>query len=80
MQLAVDRATAIADARSLDDAPDQLLGLIIISLFPAAFWTALVAGVGTGIGHPLSPAALMTFGAAVAAFLAATGSAILWRA
>lgn len=79
MQLAAHRATAIAQTRRIDDASDQLLGLMIVSLVPAVFWTAIIAAVGAAVGHAMSPAALVTFGAAVAAFLAAAGSALLAR-
>lgn len=79
MQLAASRASAIAHTRRGDDASEQLLGLMIVSLVPAVFWTALVAAVGAGLGYDVSPATLVTFGTAVVAFLAATGSALLAR-
>lgn len=52
-----------------DDAGYQLLGLVIIALVPALFWTGVVGAVGTAIGHPLSAAMLATVGAAIATFL-----------
>jgi len=79
MQFAANRASAVARARTAEGASHQLIGLLIISLFPAAFWTALIAGVGSVIGHSPSLVSLMTFGAAVAAFLAAVGYALIVR-
>jgi hypothetical protein len=52
-----------------NDAAYQLLGLTIVALFPALFWTAVAAAVGGAIGHPLSIATLATIGAAIATFL-----------
>lgn len=74
MQLAATRTIA-----RKQDAANRLTGLLIMSLFPALFWTALVAGIGAAIGHVPSPLTLATFAAAVAAFLAAVGHALLSR-
>ena len=60
------------------DAAYRLLGLAIITLFPALFWTAVLALIGYAIGHPVSLAALVTFGAAIATFLF-TATALLFR-
>ncbi len=76
MQLIANRARAIARTQ---DASHQFAGLLIISLFPALFWTALMAGIGAAIGHTPSPMALATFAAAIAAFLAAVGHALISR-
>jgi hypothetical protein len=72
-------AKAIARHSAHDDASYQFAGLLIVSLFPALFWTALVAGVGAVIGYSPSPAALMTFGTAIAAFCAAVCQALFAR-
>jgi hypothetical protein len=40
---------------------------------------AVVAGIGAAVGHAPSPAALMTCGTAVAAFLALVGQALFSR-
>jgi hypothetical protein len=64
---------------TLDDAEPgshRLAGLLIVSLFPALFWTGLLALAGNAIGQPLDPLALATIGAAIAAFLAAAVSAL----
>jgi hypothetical protein len=79
MQLTANDARTFARYRADDDGSLQFAGLLIVSLFPALFWTALVAGVGAAIGHSPSPAALMIFGFAVAAFLAAVGHALFSR-
>ncbi len=57
----------------------RFAGLLIVALFPALFWTAVAAGIGAAVGHVPSPAALMTFGAAVATFCAAVGQALFSR-
>jgi hypothetical protein len=77
MQIAANHAPAIA--RTHDDGTHQFAGLLIVSLFPALFWMAVVAGIGAAVGHAPTPAALMTFGAAVAAFLALVGQALFSR-
>jgi hypothetical protein len=74
MQLAANRAIA-----RTHEASHRLTGLLIISLFPALFWTALLAGIGAAVGHAPSPLALATFAAAIAAFLAAVGHTLLSR-
>jgi hypothetical protein len=80
MQLAANNATPLARHRADDDAAHQFAGLLIVSLFPALFWTALIAGVGAAIGHAPSPAALMIVGTAIAAFLAAVARALFAKA
>jgi hypothetical protein len=65
-------AKTIAKERALtaaDEAGYRLLGLTIIALVPALFWTGVVAAVGTAIGQPPSAITLMTVGAAIATFL-----------
>jgi hypothetical protein len=76
MQLAANHARAVTHAH---DGSHRVTGLLIISLFPALFWTALLAGIGAAIGHVPSPMALATFAAAISAFLAAVGHALLYR-
>ncbi len=79
MQLAANHASAVARARAHDDARYLFAGLLIVSLFPALFWMTVAAGIGAAVGHAPTPAALMTFGAAVAAFLALVGQALFSR-
>lgn len=79
MQIAATRAHAIARRHAHDDAAQPFIGLLIVALFPALFWTAVAAGVGAAIGHAPTPAALMAFGTAVAAFCAAIGQALFSR-
>jgi Zn-dependent protease with chaperone function len=79
MQIAASHAHAIGHTRGHDDATHQFVGLLIVALFPALFWTAVAAGVGAAIGHAPTPAALMAFGATVAAFCALIGQALFSR-
>jgi hypothetical protein len=62
-----------------EGAPDRLIGLLIVSLFPALFWTAVLAFGANAIGHPLSALLLATFGAAIAAFLGAVANMLFTR-
>ncbi|KAB2941436.1 MAG: hypothetical protein K8F92_20900 [Hyphomicrobium sp.] len=78
MQLAAN-AKAIARTRAHDDAAFHLAGLLIVSLFPALFWTALAAGIGGATGYAPGPLALMTFGTAVAVFCATVFHALVAR-
>jgi len=57
----------------------RIAGLLIVSLFPALFWTTLLAVGGYALGTPLSPLALATFGAAIAAGLAAVFTTLFSR-
>ncbi len=57
------------DLTAASDAAYRLLGVTIITLVPALFWTGVVAAVGAAIGHPASAITLMTVGAAIATFL-----------
>ncbi len=78
MQRTANAAT-IARRRPDEDASYRFAGLLIVSLFPALFWTVLVAGVGAAVGHSPGPAALMAFGTAIAAFCAAAFHALVAR-
>jgi hypothetical protein len=61
------------------DAACQLAGLTIIALFPALFWTGVLALVGAAVGHPPSAITLVTVGAAIATFLFTVVSTLLAR-
>jgi len=61
------------------DLAHRVIGLMLVSLFPALFWTGLVAAVGSVLGHSMNPIALATFGVAIAAFCATVGQAFLSR-
>jgi hypothetical protein len=54
----------------------RLAGLLIVSLAPALFWTALLAAGGNALGHQPHALTLATIGAAIAAFLAAVANAL----
>ena len=79
MQLAVKYATVDA-VQGPDEATHQFAGILIVSLFPALFWTALLAAGGAAVGHAPSALTLMTVGTAIAAFLAAVAHALFARA
>lgn len=78
MQLAAN-PKVVARTRAQDDAAFQFAGLLIVALFPALFWTALVGVLGAAVGHSPTPVALMSFGAAVAAFCASVFHALTAR-
>jgi hypothetical protein len=72
-------ATNRTGARTLDGGGDdhyRLLGLMIIALFPALFWTGLLALAGYAIGQPPSVVTLTTVAAAIATFLFAATAAL----
>ena len=78
MQTAAKRAPSIVHDEG-HETSHRFVGLLIVALFPALFWTAVAAGVGAAVGHMPSAIALLTFGAAVATFCAAIGQALFSR-
>jgi hypothetical protein len=66
------------------DAADEILyrfaGLVVVSLFPALFWTAVIATTSAAMGYGLSAQALTAVGTAIAAFCAAVGWTLIGRA
>ncbi|HEY7669998.1 MAG TPA: hypothetical protein VH852_05100 [Hyphomicrobium sp.] len=73
--VAQERALAVPG-----DAAYRLIGLTIIAVVPALFWTAIVALIGAAVGHPQSVVTLATIGAAIATFLFTVVSALFGRA
>jgi hypothetical protein len=71
------KAAARPDAQ--DEASYHFAGLLIVSLFPALFWTALIAGIGSAVGHSPSAVSLMTVGTAIAVFCAGVGQMVFSR-
>jgi hypothetical protein len=67
------------DAEAANEVSYGLAGLLIVSLFPALFWTTLLAFGSFALGAPLSPLTLATVGAAIAALLAAVFNALFSR-
>ena len=67
------------DVEATREASYRLVGLLIVSLFPALFWTIVLALSAFALGTPLSPLALATVGAAIAAVLAAVFNALFAR-
>ncbi len=79
MTPAATKSTIGHDVEATREASYKLVGLLIVSLIPALFWTALLAVGAFALGTPLSPLALATVGAAIAALLAAVFNALLAR-
>ena len=77
MQIAANAKAARHAAQ--DEASHQFAGLLIVSLFPAFFWTALIAGIGAAVGHSPSAVSLMTIGTAIAVFCAGVGQMLFSR-
>jgi hypothetical protein len=71
--------SAIGLQAAARDASYRLAGLLVVSLFPALFWTAVLAAGALVLGVSLSPLALATVGAAIAALLAGVFSALTAR-
>ena len=67
------------NAGATREASFRLLGVLVVSLFPALFWTALLAAGAFTFGVALSPLALATVGAAIAAVLAGVFTALTAR-
>jgi glucose uptake protein GlcU len=68
--------------RALDagDAAFRLMGLTVVALVPALFWTSVVALIGAAVGQPPSAATLVTVGAVIATFLFTVIAALISRA
>jgi hypothetical protein len=79
MQIAATAKSAAARRAAHDEASHQVAGLLIVSLFPALFWTALIAGVGSAVGLCPSAVSLMTIGTAIAVFCAGVGQMLFSR-
>jgi hypothetical protein len=78
MQIAANAKT-VARPEAHDETSYQFAGLLIVSLFPALFWTALIAGIGSAVGHSPSAVSLMTIGTAIAVFCAGVGQMLFSR-
>ena len=78
MQIAAN-AKSVARREEQDEASYRFAGLLIVSLFPALFWTALIAGIGSAVGHSPSAVSLMTIGTAIAVFCAGVGQMLFSR-
>jgi hypothetical protein len=61
------------------DALYRAMGLAIIALFPALFWTGLLALVGDKMGEAPSATTLAAVGTTIAAFVFASVSALFAR-
>jgi hypothetical protein len=65
-------SAAIVVPSSVEDAPSyRVLGLLVVSLFPALFWVTVLAGAGTALGHAPSSTVLAVTGSVIALFCGA---------
>jgi hypothetical protein len=80
MRLAAANVTTGLAFEAADEATHQFAGMLLVSLVPALFWTALLASGGAAVGHPPSALMLMSVGTAIAAFLAAVAHALFAKA
>ena len=74
-----DKHLVKARALEADDAAYRLMGLTVMALVPALFWTGVVALIGAAVGHPPSAITLTTVGAAIATFLFTAVNMLLAR-
>ncbi len=79
MMPAAAKSSVGLDIEATREASYRLVGILIVSLFPALFWTTVLALGASAIGTPLSPLVLATVGAAIAATLAAVFNALFAR-
>jgi hypothetical protein len=80
MTPATSKATTKTALEQAGDAHYRLMGMGIIALFPALFWTGLVAAAGTAAGYAPSALTLATIGASIATFLFMSLGVMFWRA
>ncbi len=55
----------------------RIMGLLVIALGPALFWTAFVALLAPVIGYAVSPTALLTVACGIGIFLLAVCSTLI---
>lgn len=72
----INAPTAIAATKTVA-VSDRMMGLALVSLLPAAFWTATLAMVGPIFGASPSAVTLLLTGGAIAAFLAVVVSGLM---
>ena len=58
---------------------DRVMGLVVMALLPALFWTALVAMLAPLAGYAPSPATLVMIAGGIATFLASICCAVTSR-
>lgn len=59
---------------------DRMMGVALMSLLPALFWTLLAAGVAPMLSIEIADGTLLRMGAGVAVFLAIITAAVTQRA
>jgi hypothetical protein len=81
MTITVPSAEITAAAKAAEPrAVGRSVGLVIATLVPAVFWTAVIAAVGSYFDSPLSMSSLSMIGSTIALFLYAICSALMSRA
>lgn len=65
-----DAALATAEDDSAERSSGRVLGLLLMTLLPAAFWTSLLAVGSSALGAAVSDQTLLLVGGAIAGFLA----------
>lgn len=78
--MSVATARAVTVVTELPATDYRLVGLLVIALFPALFWTALIAGAAALAGSGISPLTLLTIGVAIAATCSLIGQLLYTRA
>lgn len=58
---------------------DKAAGILLASVLPAVFWTAIVALVGSAVGQTPAAATLLTVGVSIAAFLGVVVGSLVAR-
>ncbi|MBL8564147.1 MAG: hypothetical protein JNM89_00350 [Hyphomicrobiaceae bacterium] len=58
---------------------DRALGIVLMSVVPAIFWTTLAAGVSPLFGYEIESTTLLQIGAGIALFLAVVAAALMQR-
>lgn len=79
MNTAVQMSATRRVAAAMPAVSDKTLGILLASLIPAVFWTAMIAVVGSAIGHSPSATTLVTVGVAIAAFLGVVVGSLVAR-
>ncbi|KWT64184.1 hypothetical protein APY04_3448 [Hyphomicrobium sulfonivorans] len=77
--MSVATAKAVTIAADLPSTDYRFVGLLVIALFPALFWTALIAAVGSMAGTGISQLTLLTIGTTIMATCGLIGQLLFAR-
>lgn len=78
-QVGLDHALADAPAAVRPALSDHLVGLLLVTVVPGLFWTAVLAVVAPMLGWQVSTSALWSVAVVVACFLAAICQPLMSR-